>query len=138
MGRGGGIKSGRGGEGRDNEGRDSAVGNEHRAVLILNLGRLLGEVRHALAVRRPGQEIGHLEFQSGRADRLPAQRHWLDLVVLALDELQLLARKNTNPVRVLSAESRSRTGCEQPWRSEERRVGKEWVSTCRSRWSQSH
>src|SRR3546814_12813940 len=24
------------------------------------------------------------------------------------------------------------------YRSEERRVGKEWVSTCRSRWSQSH
>src|SRR3546814_20372531 len=86
----------------------------HRAVLILHLGRLLGEVRHALAVRRPGQEIGHLEFQSGRADRLPAQRHWLDLVVLALHVLQLLDRKNTNPVRVLSAASRSRTGCEQP------------------------
>src|SRR3546814_13373600 len=92
----------------------------------------------SVAVRRPGQEIGHLEFQSGRADRLPAQRHWLDLVVLALDELQLLARKNTNPVRVLSAESRSRTGCEQPWRSEERRVGKECVSTFRSRWSPYH
>src|SRR3546814_15099714 len=25
-----------------------------------------------------------------------------------------------------------------PWRSEERRVGKECVSTCRSRWSQDH
>src|SRR3546814_20264672 len=25
-----------------------------------------------------------------------------------------------------------------PTRSEERRVGKEWVSTCRSRWSPSH
>src|SRR3546814_15321591 len=24
------------------------------------------------------------------------------------------------------------------WRSEERRVGKEWVSTCRSRWSPYH
>src|SRR3546814_7637624 len=24
------------------------------------------------------------------------------------------------------------------WRSEERRVGKEWVSTCRSRWSEYH
>src|SRR3546814_16706186 len=39
-------------------------------------------------------------------------------------------------VRVLEpamAEHRSRTG-----RSEERRVGKECVSTCRSRWSPSH
>src|SRR3546814_14987066 len=27
---------------------------------------------------------------------------------------------------------------EAPERSEERRVGKEWVSTCRSRWSPSH
>src|SRR3546814_12431984 len=26
----------------------------------------------------------------------------------------------------------------RPWRSEERRVGKECVSTCRSRWSPSH
>src|SRR3546814_13506993 len=26
----------------------------------------------------------------------------------------------------------------QPWRSEERRVGKECVSTCRSRWSPYH
>src|SRR3546814_12942061 len=24
------------------------------------------------------------------------------------------------------------------WRSEERRVGKEWVSTCRTRWSPAH
>src|SRR3546814_19940517 len=31
---------------------------------------------------------------------------------------------------------RLKLGCAQ--RSEERRVGKEWVSTCRSRWSQSH
>src|SRR3546814_6580583 len=29
-------------------------------------------------------------------------------------------------------------GLAQPVRSEERRVGKECVSTCRSRWSQSH
>src|SRR3546814_14541269 len=29
-------------------------------------------------------------------------------------------------------------GGHQQWRSEERRVGKECVSTCRSRWSQSH
>src|SRR3546814_19370895 len=27
---------------------------------------------------------------------------------------------------------------QRPGRSEERRVGKEWVSTCRSRWSPSH
>src|SRR3546814_14996772 len=34
-----------------------------------------------------------------------------------------------------------RTGGNVPWkdgRSEERRVGKEWVSTCRSRWSPDH
>src|SRR3546814_17420532 len=29
-------------------------------------------------------------------------------------------------------------GEETAWRSEERRVGKEWVSTCRSRWSPYH
>src|SRR3546814_14048001 len=28
--------------------------------------------------------------------------------------------------------------CEEEIRSEERRVGKEWVSTCRSRWSPYH
>src|SRR3546814_12285621 len=26
-------------------------------------------------------------------------------------------------------------GCKAIWRPEERRVGKEWVSTCRTRWS---
>src|SRR3546814_12806644 len=30
------------------------------------------------------------------------------------------------------------TGYSPLWRSEERRVGKEWVSTCRSRWSPYH
>src|SRR3546814_11076987 len=32
----------------------------------------------------------------------------------------------------------SRRGRPRRTRSEERRVGKEWVSTCRSRWSPSH
>src|SRR3546814_14628246 len=32
----------------------------------------------------------------------------------------------------------SRVTLDPPQRSEERRVGKEWVSTCRSRWSPDH
>src|SRR3546814_18206797 len=41
-----------------------------------------------------------------------------------------LAGDTEEGLRILSAEAR------QLDRSEERRVGKEWVSTCRSRWSQ--
>src|SRR3546814_4969786 len=59
-----GLTLGRAGERRAHVGRDRAVGHEHRAVLILHLGRLLGEVRHALAVRRPRSEEHTSELQS--------------------------------------------------------------------------
>src|SRR3546814_16995659 len=45
------------------------------------------------------------------------------------DEAALAQRLGTGPV------FRTRSAAE---RSEERRVGKEWVSTCRSRWSPYH
>src|SRR3546814_7829183 len=51
------------------------------------------------------------------------------------------ARKGRRVGIVAQAEHRRRADAEQRCgeiRSEERRVGKEWVSTCRSRWSPYH
>src|SRR3546814_11691298 len=40
--------------------------------------------------------------------------------------------------RIVNAEAAASGAPRKPERSEERRVGKEWVSTCRSRWSPDH
>src|SRR3546814_18649023 len=51
--------------------------------------------------------------------------------------LRMPLRAATRPRRREGTPPR-RTGCACAQRSEERRVGKECVSTCRSRWSPSH
>src|SRR3546814_12993189 len=67
------------------------------------------------------------------------------------DDPQKAPRKHRIPVPRFSGEARGSRGyCKrecgkrrwralvEAWRSEERRVGKECVSTCRSRWSPTH
>src|SRR3546814_10939476 len=49
-----------------------------------------------------------------------------------------IVRRNAHPSVYLHRSVFSFTGGEQHYRSAERRVGKEWVSTCRSRWSPYH
>src|SRR3546814_5141306 len=59
---------------------------------------------------------------------------------LHLGYAQLLAGKKTDAAKTL-ASVRGKDGSAslaRLWRSEERRVGKECVSTCRSRWSPYH
>src|SRR3546814_15309494 len=75
-----------------------------------------------------------------------AQRDFIEVVGLATVEVaqvathrrgDMLAQRRTRAAAGLGAHG-LRTFGVQAWRSEERRVGKECVSTCRSRWSPYH
>src|SRR3546814_16654703 len=72
----------------------------------------------AIVLIRPGTRIGILNFININNETADAP--------LLQDEYGIFAE--FNPVHVNPADRRS----------EERRVGKEWVSTCRSRWSTYH
>src|SRR3546814_21033008 len=83
------------------------------------------------------------------ACRLPAERTlFLHYDEIAGDPVSALAKVlhhlgDGNPIADPAAVARvmgsySKAGAAEPFRSEERRVGKECVSTCRSRWSPSH
>src|SRR3546814_13648638 len=58
------------------------------------------------------------------------------------DLVDLSSVRTRGAARAMSVESRDALdairACDVPVRSEARRVGKEWVSTCRSRWWPSH
>src|SRR3546814_19799148 len=77
----------------------------------------------------PDEQIGHvLEESSAALSRLPPRK--------VQEEPQV-----TRPARLhalLQPRSKARCRLARDPRSEERRVGKECVSTCRSRWSQAH
>src|SRR3546814_10161516 len=60
------------------------------------------------------------------ADRMAAIDHDLDVQAVALEQ------------QIVACAADQLRGIGERRRSEERRVGKECVSTCRSRWSQNH
>src|SRR3546814_15638182 len=106
---------------------------------------------HRLALHRvleAVEEVGHVDMQAlgdleqaAGADAVGAGLVLLDLLVgnlqrvrqLLLGQAQLGATR-TNPLSDILVNARGNLS----HRSEERRVGKECVSTCRSRWSQYH
>src|SRR3546814_14689370 len=87
-----------------------------------------GALRPALLHQRIGREKARLDAVRLRPELL--QRRLADSRV-ALDRLARLAA-SLDPDRPLSR------GFARVMRSEERRLGHGWVSTCRSRWSPYH
>src|SRR3546814_15621651 len=90
--------------------------------------------RYTAERRNQDQRIGHFGF-SADEDRT---QHIVDR---ADDEGT--ARNQDQPFRYRSGEKKVQRNRNPDYsrphrRSEERRVGKEWVSTCRSRWSPYH
>src|SRR3546814_15736105 len=93
--------------------------------LVHVLGREVGEVRPApeqgrdiAALARAAQRLGDIVADAGEA------------IEIAVDDRLRLAPVAAQP----SGKAESGYAVEDG-RSEERRVGKEWVSTCRSRWA---
>src|SRR3546814_18548135 len=81
-----------------------------------------------------GFALSEAEFKLVRDDLAPESHKFLvkqghDSVVVELDLTGL-----DDALAVLSGRAETNTVADEI-RSEERRVGKEWVSTCRSRWS---
>src|SRR3546814_19609318 len=91
-------------------------------VCSSDLRRRVQDARDELFPVAPDVDRGE---QAGDAD--------LARKIVRVDAAQFGKRDGIFP---LADESRRRTG--QPGRSEERRVGKECVSKCRSRWSPYH
>src|SRR3546814_6171174 len=61
------------------------------------------------------------------------------LLLLPLSaQANLLQHSLVSSLQADPSQSRPPASFRKPWRSEERRVGKECVSTCRSRWSPYH
>src|SRR3546814_7143245 len=103
-------------------------GNVRRRVL----GELLVPARPAHGIRRFGA-IGNRP--RGRS----AQPRILHRARKHLREDMIMSEQNTlDPDIIEEAAIALRTAAEKRSRSEERRVGKECVSTCRSRWSPYH
>src|SRR3546814_12353663 len=86
-----------------------------------NAGRDLGQLGKPLAasVDKHGKAVHYLGFDKGTID------------IAALEQRQVAGDFHAAPWQCRKLELRA-------MRSEERRVGKECVSTCRSRWSPYH
>src|SRR3546814_14153973 len=96
--------------------------------LLLGLGHVLDR----LPLDRDG---GVLE--SGLLER-KFERHVQHLLELGVQELLLPVGLGVEPGIPLPNALASGSASAGAVRSEERRVGKEWASTCRSRWSPCH
>src|SRR3546814_11935749 len=68
---------------------------------------------------------------------IAVQQHGHHLAALGIAELGLLGARLAEADRVDDFQMRRICG-QRPMRSEERRGGKEWVSTCRSQWTPFH
>src|SRR3546814_14668759 len=92
-----------------------------------------------------GHEIGHVAAQHGQRRQQAAQRNAIGGTLLQVltgallgdSALTGLLQKGIGQGSQLLTLKFSRSQ-EYEARSEERRVGKEWVRTCRSRWSPYH
>src|SRR3546814_17394376 len=75
-----------------------------------------------------------------RVDRLMGQAQGIQFRVTGLDQQfrQLFPQSFSSALRTNDQVIAARTRLDTALRSEERRVGKECVSTCRSRWSPYH
>src|SRR3546814_18242395 len=91
------------------------------------------------------RDRGHTEVAI--AERIGVSVSWVSLVLALLDrgEERLLSAVETGLLPITLAVEISRAGTAEAqdllldaYRSEERRVGKECVGTCRSRWSPYH
>src|SRR3546814_11078037 len=79
------------------------------------------------------------QLLSMRHDQLTGRRLRVDHGPLGpRDEISVLAEEFDALLDELSATTRQLTDVSYRARSEARRVGKEWVRTCTSRWSPSH
>src|SRR3546814_15800984 len=140
-------------EGRLVRGDALARASEEKPEFILDFATLTGAARVALGPDLPAliarsDETAHALIEAGRSCddevwRLPlpdAYREWLKSDIADL---------NNSPANGFAGASVAGlfldrfVGENLDWahfdtRSEERRVGKEWVSTCRSRWSPAH
>src|SRR3546814_12898680 len=84
--------------------------------------------------RNPAGELDELMVEEGHARlEAPGHGHVVDPLHRVVDEHD----GGVEPQRLVGAGLGAGAG-EVFLRSEERRVGKEWVSTCRSRWSPYH
>src|SRR3546814_10988481 len=86
-----------------------------------------------LQVRQTKSTTLQIDFVHRTCSMTPPREAWIGMADFTCGHLKHL--------RLTSSHLRPRLGCQQRRtmdRSEERRVGKECVSTCRSRWSAEH
>src|SRR3546814_12638680 len=109
----------------------------HTGIAVLGAGARLVEARNLqteLSVK-PGQtvELGGYAFRFEGVEETRGPNY-----ISALGHVQLL--RDGKPLALLHPEKRAYASGGQVMteRSEERRIGKECVSTCRSRWSPEH
>src|SRR3546814_19418304 len=98
--------------------------------------RTLGPGRESL-VDRAG-EIEPVEAEHGVAVLQPLQDRLGKLPARLADEQRMGRREAAGQLHMRDDLAADEFGEPNPLRSEERRVGKECVSTCRSRWSPYH
>src|SRR3546814_14029346 len=104
----------------------------HRGLRLLHAGDHAcerTEATHTAHLRELSAQVVHVELTLGELGRHALGIFLLDRFRRLLDEADDIAHAEDAAGDTLRVEGLDRV------RSEARRVGKEWVSTCRSRWS---
>src|SRR3546814_17140271 len=89
-------------------------------------------------MRRLHWQSPHSKRDAGQSMRLNWQNYWVRLISIKANMKKRWNFSASSSTALMQPSNPLRTAIRSDTRSEERRVGKECVSTCRSRWSQYH